>query len=119
MELKATLKKPYNYKERADFVSKWINYEIEETEDLIQVWGKTEEEQKEFEKENQKISIRSIRNKYLANSDKFVSVPDFPITEEERNKYIVYRQYLRDYPESSGTWFEEKPKTFEEFKGGD
>lgn len=118
MELKATLKKPYNYKERADFVSKWINYEIEETEDLIQVWVKTEEEQKELEKENQKISVRSIRNKYLADSDKFVSVPDFPITEEEKEKYKEYRQYLRDYPESSEDWYKQKPKTFEEWSKG-
>lgn len=38
---------------------------------------------------------------------------------DDYQKLIEYKQYLRDYPESSETWYEENPKIFEEFKGGD
>ena len=119
MEIKATLKKPYNYKDRAKFVSKWGNYEIRETDNELQVWGMTQEEQEELAIVSAKIAVRSVRNEYLEDTDKFVSVPDFPITEEEKNKYIEYRQYLRDYPESSEDWYKQNPKTFEEFKEGE
>lgn len=61
--------------------------------------------------------IRQIRNEYLEDTDKFVSVSDFPVTEEEKNKYIEYRKYLRDYPESNEDWYKHNPKTFKEFKG--
>ena len=61
--------------------------------------------------------VRQVRNEYLIETDKFVSVPDFPVTEEEKSKCIEYRKYLRDYPESSEDWYKQNPKTFEEFKG--
>ena len=77
----------------------------------------TQEEQEELVLVSQKIAVRSIRNEYLEDTDKFVSVPDFPITEKEKNKYIEYRQYLRDYPESSKDWYKQNPKIFKEFKG--
>lgn len=48
---------------------------------------------------------RSWRNKRLNSTDKYLTVPDFPITEEQRQELIEYRQALRDYPL---TW--EKPK---------
>lgn len=48
---------------------------------------------------------RSWRNKRLAATDKYLTVPDFPITEEQKQELIEYRQKLRDYPT---TW--EKPK---------
>lgn len=47
---------------------------------------------------------RSWRNKRLNSTDKYLNVPDFPITEEQKQQLIEYRQALRDYPL---TW--EKP----------
>ena len=35
---------------------------------------------------------------------------------DDYQKLIEYKQYLRDYPESSETWYEQNPKTFEEWK---
>lgn len=117
MEIKAILKKPYTNKERADFIVEQnhrLNYEIRETDNELQAWGMTQEEQEELVLVSQKISVKSVRNEYLEDTDKFVSVPDFPITEKEKNKYIEYRQYLRDYTKLED-WFEQNPKTFEEY----
>ena len=74
------------------------------------------EEQREKTQEEKENEIRAIRNFYLFDTDKFLSVPDFPITEEEKGKYREYRQYLRDYPETRGRWYEQNPLTFEEWK---
>ena len=41
---------------------------------------------------------RAERNAILDATDKFVSVPDYPITDEKREQYKAYRQYLRDVP---------------------
>ena len=120
MEIKAKLKKPYTNKQRADFIVEQnhrLGYEIKEVEDGLEAWGMTQEEQEELVIVSQKIAVRSVRNEYLEDTDKFVSVPDFPITEEEKNKYIEYRQYLRDYPDVNEDWYNQNPKTFEEFKG--
>lgn len=51
--------------------------------------------------------IRSIRNYLLNDTDKYVSVPDFPIDENTRNQYIEYRQYLRDYTKNENWWLSE------------
>lgn len=69
MEIKATLKKPYNYKERAKFVSKWGNYEIKETDTELQVWGRTQEEQEQFEEEQRKEQRIAELEKYLSDTD--------------------------------------------------
>ena len=45
---------------------------------------------------------RAERDALLAQTDKFVSVPDYPITDEKREQYKAYRQYLRDLPEQAG-----------------
>lgn len=116
MEIKATLKKPYNYKERASFVSKWGMYEIKETDTELQAWGMTQEEQEELAVVSAKIAVRSVRNEYLEETDKFVSIPDFPVSEEEKSKCIEYRKYLRDYPESNEDWYKQNPKTFEDWR---
>ena len=63
------------------------------------------------EKQNQ---IRSVRNQYLSDTDKFMIV-DFPSSKEEKANYKSYRQYLRDYTEQE-SWWESNPKTFEEWK---
>lgn len=45
---------------------------------------------------------RAERNAILDATDKFVSVPDYPITDEEREQYKAYRKYLRDLPTAWG-----------------
>lgn len=86
--------------------SEWIYEEIQ-TE---------KEEQREKTQEEKENEIRAIRNFYLFDTDKFLSVPDFPITEEEKGKYREYRKYLRDYTKEK-EWYEHSPMTFEEWRG--
>lgn len=47
-------------------------------------------------------SIRGKRNHLLEKSDFFVSVPDYPITEAQRNEIKEYRQRLRDITTQPG-----------------
>ncbi len=49
--------------------------------------------------EKLKDSIREERNKLLDDTDRFL-VPDRPATEEQREELIVYRQALRNLPET-------------------
>lgn len=42
---------------------------------------------------------RAERNEFLDMTDKYM-ISDFPITDEEREKYKAYRTYLRDLPAS-------------------
>lgn len=44
---------------------------------------------------------RAERDNLLAQTDKFV-LSDFPITDEKREQYKAYRQYLRDLPTAWG-----------------
>jgi hypothetical protein len=57
--------------------------------------------------------VRAIRNRYLEATDKYMII-DFPITEEERQSYKEYRQYLRDFTNQEN-WWEQNPKTFDEW----
>jgi len=43
--------------------------------------------------------IRLKRNRLLAESD-WTQLPDAPMTEEEKVAWVVYRQALRDFPET-------------------
>lgn len=43
---------------------------------------------------------RAERDNLLARTDKYM-LPDFPITDEKREQYKAYRQYLRDLPEQA------------------
>lgn len=65
--------------------------------------------------EQRKEQVRAVRNQYLEQTDKYLSVSDFPIDEDTKEQYRLYRQYLRDYPETEG-WWEHSPMTFEEWK---
>ena len=65
--------------------------------------------------EQKKTEVRSIRNQYLYDTDKYLSVSDFPIDEESKEQYRLYRQYLRDYTETDG-WYEQPPKDFSTWK---
>lgn len=54
MEIKAELQKPYTEEERINFIvtqNHENGYEIRETEEVLQAWGYTEEEQAEQEQE--------------------------------------------------------------------
>ena len=64
--------------------------------------------------DKKKEQVRDIRDRYLADTDKYM-ICDFPISAEECEKYKAYRQYLRDYTKNDG-WFNKDPATFEEWK---
>ena len=64
--------------------------------------------------EQKEAEIRSVRNQYLEQTDKFLLV-DYPITDEERELYKQYRTYLRDYTLSEN-WWENSPKDFSTWK---
>lgn len=61
-------------------------------------------------KENE---VRAVRNQYLEATDKYM-IADFPISDEERESYKTYRQYLRDYT-AQEDWWENEPETYEEW----
>ena len=58
--------------------------------------------------------VRAVRNQYLADTDKYM-IADFPISDEEREKYKAYRTYLRDFTKEPD-WFEKNPLNFDEWK---
>ncbi len=58
---------------------------------------------------------REERNMLIAATDKFMFA-DYPIAEDERERYRQYRKYLRDIPEAKG-FPDENIMTFAEWKG--
>ena len=60
-----------------------------------------------------KVQVRSVRNRYLEQTDKFMLV-DYPITSTQKTKYKQYRTYLRDYT-LMGNWWVSEPQKFEEW----
>lgn len=81
---------------------KWIYEEEPQEEEYIQT------------EDDLKADKRADRDFLLANSDKYM-ISDFPITEEDKQKWVEYRQYLRDYTEGKN-WWQEDPKTFEDWQ---
>lgn len=67
----------------------------------------------EITTEELKVQVRSVRNQYLGQTDKFMLV-DYPVTDGERELYKQYREYLRDYT-LMGNWWESEPQKFEEW----
>ena len=63
--------------------------------------------------EQRKEQVRSVRNQYLEQTDKYMIV-DYPITDDERELYKQYRVYLRTYPECQD-WYKANPKTYDEW----
>lgn len=63
--------------------------------------------------EELQAQVRSVRNQYLEQTDKYM-IMDYPVTDEERELYKQYREYLRAYPECQD-WYKANPKTYEEF----
>lgn len=64
--------------------------------------------------EQKKAEDRAVRNQYLEQTDKYM-ITDYPITDDERELYKQYREYLRTYPECQD-WYKANPKTYEEWK---
>lgn len=70
-----------------------------------------------------KQNVRNIRDNYINDIEWRVSRYRDQVeigitttdTEETYIKILQYMQYLRDYPESSETWYENNPLTFEEW----
>lgn len=69
----------------------------------------------DFEVKRRSAEVRAERDKLLRMTDKYM-LADYPISEEEREKYRQYRQYLRDIPEQE-SFPDEGIKTFGEWKG--
>ena len=65
--------------------------------------------------EQRKEQVRSVRNRYIEETDKYVALSDYPITDDERELYKQYREYLRDYTLTEN-WLEHSPKTYDEWK---
>ena len=62
--------------------------------------------------------VRSIRNRYLEEYVDYYQEKPLLWAELDdgfKQQIINYRQYLKNYPESSETWFENNPLTFEEW----
>lgn len=64
--------------------------------------------------EDLQSNVREVRNAMLDVTDKYVSVPDYPIDESTRNQYFAYRVYLRDYTKYENWWLS-NPLTFDEW----
>ena len=63
--------------------------------------------------EDKQAQIRAVRNQYLEQTDKFL-ITDYPISDDERELYKKYREYLRTYPECQD-WYKANPKTYDEW----
>ena len=82
--------------------------------DYIQVNGEYVLKTSDEAIEQKKTDVRSVRNQYLEQTDKYM-ITDYPISDEERELYKQYRTYLRTYPECRD-WYKANPKTYEEWK---
>lgn len=67
--------------------------------------------------EQYKEQVRAVRNRYLEQTDKYLSVTDFPITDEQKEQYRQYREYLRHYPEQAD-WYKQNPLDFDNWLAG-
>ena len=67
--------------------------------------------------EQYKKQVRAVRNGYLEQTDKYLSVTDFPITDEQKEQYRQYREYLRHYPEQAD-WYKQNPLDFDNWLAG-
>lgn len=50
--------------------------------------------------EEQLAAIRAKRDRLLAATDVMVTVPDYPISAEQREQLLAWRQALRDFPDA-------------------
>ena len=106
------LNKPYTNTQYAD-LAVYCNKNglvIEDKDDYLEAVNPPEPTDEE-----KQTRVRQVRNQYLQDTDKYIALSDFPITDEERELYKAYRVYLRDYPETEN-WFKTDPMTFEEWQ---
>lgn len=69
--------------------------------------------------EQKQENVRKVRDGYLScYVDYYQEKPLLwnELNEDVKGKIAHYRQYLLSYPQSSTTWYEQNPKTFEEFQ---
>lgn len=73
---------------------------LNEFKDVFNVKVSIVKDNSKILKRNEKIMemIREWRNKELENTDKYIVLPDFPISDEERQSLKEYRDKLRDLP---------------------
>ena len=57
--------------------------------------------------------MRAVRNNYLKDTD-YTQLEDAPVSEDKKEQYRAYRQYLREYPDTEN-WWKQNPKTFEDW----
>lgn len=104
------LNKPYTNKEYADLAV----YCNENNCHIVDKGDYLESEQNTGPTiEDKQSNVRAIRNNYLSKYD-FTQLVDAPFTEQEKEKYAQYRQYLRDYTNQEN-WWEQNPLTYEEW----
>lgn len=66
------------------------------------VWNGTAlAEDPDFEVKRRSAEVRAERDELLLVTDRYM-LADFPVAEDEREKYRQYRQYLRDIPAEEG-----------------
>ena len=95
------------------------NYEVQEdtehsVSDYMQINGEYVLTSSAEAIEQRKEEVRSVRNQYLEQTDKYM-ITDYPITDDERELYRQYRTYLRDYTLTEN-WWEHSPKDFSTWK---
>ncbi len=78
----------------------WQDMTIENGE-LVPASTEVMEQRQQIETEQKAFILRERRDRLLYETDKYM-IPDYPITEEEREEYRLYRQYLRDIPQTDG-----------------
>jgi len=72
MEIKATLEKPFTEDERINFIvenNHKLGYEIRETDEELQAWGKTDEENLEQAKQAKYQEANSKANEFLQSGE--------------------------------------------------
>lgn len=95
------------------------NYEVQEDNkhtisDYVQVNGEYVLVSSDEAIEQRKEQVRTVRNQYLEQTDKYM-ITDYPISDDERELYKQYREYLRTYPKCQD-WYKANPKTYDEWK---
>lgn len=94
---------PDDYDKRTEKVVEKLPVRNDEEGVWYQQWAieqKTPEELAEVDK-RQRASVSGHRNMMLLSSD-WTQMPDAPLTEEKKAEWRVYRQALRDLPNSEG-----------------
>lgn len=112
MEIKATLEKPYINNQKLDFIvtnNHEKGYEIRETDEALEAWGYTEEEQAEQDKQAQiyqlreqleEIDLKTIRPLRAIQSGNYSTEDTDKLAELETQAEEI-RQQIRDLKEEN------------------